>query len=283
MIASIFLSFLINKYVYASFLVPPPTVPPFTSQQVIQVTTSTTITLTIPFISTAFLNSDPIEYIVQFQGFLLFSDLFPSSRRRRQAGDDIIAMTEEMTMSVPYKDDRNIDLMGLQPNFKYNVFPAIRTAIGTTPSVQVMPPTLAAIGNIIYACSHCSVFLKNHIYNNFIYLAPTGPPINVTAVPVTTPDGMSQMSLNVSFANDFFTVNGPFNSFNIFYKTDGEAEQEIEYNPISGDRGPFAIIISGLSPNSLYAISVDVVTPAGTSGRSSNIFATTSKLSNIFP
>ena len=91
------------------------------------------------------------------------------------------------------------------------------------------------------------------------------------------------MSLNVSFANDFFTVNGPFDRFNIFYKTDGEAEQEIEYDPMSGDQGPFAIIISGLSPNSLYEISVDVITSFGTSGRSSDIFATTSKLSNIFP
>ena len=68
-----------------------------------------------------------------------------------------------MTMSFPYSNDRNINLIGLQPNFQYNVILVIGTAYGVTPSVLVIPPTLDAIGNIIYACP---VFPKNHIYKN---------------------------------------------------------------------------------------------------------------------
>ena len=88
------------------------------------------------------------------------------------------------------------------------------------------------------------------------------------------------MSLNVTFANDFFTVNGPPDSFNIFYETEGEVEQQIVYNP--GDQGPYEITISNLPANSLYIVTVDVVTPQGVSGKSLEVKAITCKLSNIF-
>ena len=86
------------------------------------------------------------------------------------------------------------------------------------------------------------------------------------------------MSLNVTFATDFFTVNGPPDSFNIFYETEGEVEQQIVYNPPNGDQGPYEITISNLPANSLYIVTVDVVTPQGVSGKSSEANATTCKL-----
>ena len=58
-------------------------------------------------------------------------------------------MTDVMTMTVPYNDAREINLVALLPNYQYDVNIAIGTANGLTPSVLVVPPTLAAAGNTI--------------------------------------------------------------------------------------------------------------------------------------
>ena len=60
-------------------------------------------------------------------------------------------MTDVMTMTVPYSDAREINIMGLLPNYQYEVNISIGTANGVTQSVLVVPPTLAAAGNTIYA------------------------------------------------------------------------------------------------------------------------------------
>ena len=60
-------------------------------------------------------------------------------------------MTDVMTMTVPYSNAREINLTGLQANYRYDVNIAIGTVSGITLSVLVVPPTLAAAGNIIYA------------------------------------------------------------------------------------------------------------------------------------
>ena len=91
------------------------------------------------------------------------------------------------------------------------------------------------------------------------------------------------MSLNITFLNDLFTLNGELENFNIFFRTDGEAENTTVLNPSFGDQGPYEIIISDLQPNRLYTVSVNVVTQQGTSERSMETTATTyplCKLSN---
>ena len=72
-------------------------------------------------------------------------------RRRRQFGSDAIAMTDVMTVTVPYNVAGEINLMDLQPIYQYVVNVSIGTAYGATPSVPVLLPPLAAAGNIINA------------------------------------------------------------------------------------------------------------------------------------
>lgn len=128
-------------------------------------TTSTTITLIIPYITTSFLNSDPINYLVQFKGFLYLDNLFQSSRKRRQSSNVVIYTTEVVEKSIPYTEDRTIILLDLLPNYQYHVNVSIQTAAyGQTSSVTIVLPTLDATGNMIY------IFCvpKNYIYDLLI-------------------------------------------------------------------------------------------------------------------
>ena len=96
-----------------------------------------------------------------------------------------------------------------------------------------------------------------------------------------TPDGLSQMSLRITFSNDFITLNGKLVNFNIFYQTEGDSEQQTVFNPSNGDQGPYEITLSNLLPNRLYNVSVDVVTQEGVSGRSIAATATTYPLRKL--
>ena len=112
-------------------------------------TTSTTIKLTFPFLTTAFLNSDPINYLVQFQGFLYLDNLFLSSRRKKQSNSVVVFRTEVIEITFPYTEDRTINLLDLRPNYQYDVNVSIGTAYGQTSSVLIIPPKLDATGNIL--------------------------------------------------------------------------------------------------------------------------------------
>ncbi|KAI6658157.1 Phosphatidylinositol phosphatase PTPRQ-like isoform X2, partial [Oopsacas minuta] len=229
--------------------VSPPTVPVFTPDDVMIQTTSTSITLIIPFVPVSVLNSPATQYICIYQGFLFEDSVFPTDmRRRRQSDRVIINMTPELFMTFPI-DDNSITLDDLLPNYEYEVNVSIQTALGRTPFVTIIPPTLAAN-------------------------APTGPPIVITVIPITAPIGTLQMSLLVSFENDFTTLNGALQSFNIFYQIPGDTEQQIQYFA-DGNSGPYEQIISNLLPNTEYSISINVVTQQGISIRSQPIFNTT--------
>ncbi|KAI6660282.1 Protein sidekick-1-like isoform X8 [Oopsacas minuta] len=229
--------------------VSPPTVPVFTPDDVMNQTTSTSITLIIPFVPVSLLNSPATGYTSFYQGFLFEDSVFPTDmRRRRQSDRVIIDMTPELFMTFPI-DDNSITLDDLLPNYEYEVNVSIQTALGRTPFVTILPPTLAAN-------------------------APTGPPIVITVIPITAPIGTPQMSLLVSFENDFTTLNGALQSFNIFYQIPGDTEQQIQYFA-DGDSGPYEQIISNLLPNTEYSISINVVTQEGTSIKSQPIVNTT--------
>ena len=157
---------LVSNFWYKSYdtllILVPPITPPFTGADVMITTTSTTISLTFPFITTTFLNSDPINYLVRFQGYLYLNNLFLSSRRRRQSNHVVVYTTEVTEKTVPYTEDRTINLLDLLPNYRYDVNVSIETAYGQTSSVLIVPPVLDAIGNMIYVYS---AFPKIYIYN----------------------------------------------------------------------------------------------------------------------
>ena len=91
--------------------------------------------------------------------------------------------------------------------------------------------------------------------------------------------GFSQMSLEITFSNDFFTLNGALDNFNIFYQAEGGSEQQTVFIPSNG--GPYEITISDLLPNRMYTVTVNVVTQEGTSGKSIAVTAITYPLSKL--
>ena len=108
------------------------------------------LSLTIPDISVAFLNSPPLSYECFYQGFLPRDNVLPARRRKRQI--DSIETTEIFTIIIPIRSTRTIELTNLLPNYIYVVNVSIQTSAGQTPFVTITSPTLIPAGNIINPC-----------------------------------------------------------------------------------------------------------------------------------
>ena len=93
---------------------------------------------------------------------------------------------------------------------------------------------------------------------------------------------MSYQQIDVSWSIDLTTVNGLLLYFNIYYYTTAGYSNVAVYNATDVTSvGPYTMSLTGLSPNTLYSITVTIVNEVSEGSHSSVVEAETHPAGNL--
>ena len=104
------------------------------------------------------------------------------------------------------------------------------------------------------------------------FLAPSGPPIDITLTV------LSSTEIQIDWANNFTTLNGPLIGFNISHRVSEASVSTTLFIP-TDVAGPFSDTITNLIPNEEYIVTIAVVNTVS-QGPSSNEFRARTQLNS---